>query len=135
MHAAVDGALGVLARAAHVQQHQAGDGRPGVAELVHGQPAGGPDGLRVPAERRRRVHGAGHRVHAHPGQPQPGVAGPAGLAHQDDVAARDLRGVLGEAAVEPHVDRAAQVPAGELLGGADVEHDRAAVLPPQYLLQ
>ncbi len=74
------------------------------------------------------VQGAGHGVHAHPGQPQPGVAGPAGLAYQDDVAARDLCGVLGEAAVEPDVDRAAQVPAGELLG----ERTSSTTAPPAW---
>ena len=73
----------------------------------------------------RLVEGPDDGVQAHPGQAQPGVAGAAGVAHDDDVAADDLRGVLGEATVEADVDRAAQVPAGELLGGAHVEHGRA----------
>ena len=39
----------------------------------------------------------------------------------------DLAGVLGEASLEPDVDRAAQVAAGEFLRVAAVEHHRAVV--------
>src|SRR3982074_507549 len=90
VHAVLDAAQLPLSRAAHVQQHQAGDGGARVGELAGGQAAGGAGGLRVLDEGGLRlVEGPDDGVQAHPGQAQPGVAGAARVAYDDDVAADD----------------------------------------------
>ena len=67
-------------------------------------------------------------VGADAGQPQRRVLLLAGIGDQRDLVPDlgDHAAGLGEAAVEPDVDRAAQVPGGEVLDAAGVQHPYAA---------
>ena len=61
----------------------------------------------------------------------------AGFGDEDHglAGAEDVAGVLGEATVEPDVDRPSEVPRGERLRRSAVDHDRAVGLVPERCLE
>ena len=70
------------------------------------------------------------------GEPDPGLVLAAGVGDDDDgvAGAQHVAGVLGEPAVEPDVDRPAEMPGREQLGRSSVDHDRALGLAAEHLV-